>query len=568
MSNIFLETIGLSYRFLGQRDWVLSDINMRIPKASLTLLVGPSGSGKSTLLKVLRGMHGELGGEQRGQIVINREDITELPSSELGSKVAIVFQNPSYQLHLPRVVDEIISAPMYQGLPWGECVSRAEMACTGIIDPALLQRDPNDLSLGEQQKVALAASLAMQAQIVLLDEPFSYLDTQGTKTLIEVIHSLYAEKSMTVIVVTHDIEPLASLADCVLVMQQGRCVMEGHPRDVFYSDLYANVVGAPLYISVSRSLNREHGTSDQPMSWSELLTGHGCGVGLQCNDPSCSTDVIPEAIPVIEFNNVSYNYSNGHPGVTDVSFSVNASEILGIVGNNGSGKTTIARLMVNLIRPAKGHIKFKGVTLLPRMNLSDRVGYVTQNPLDMLFENTIKQECAFGPWALGHPMSDTQISETLDSVGLTSQIDRDPRSLSGGEQRLLTVADALANTPDVLILDEPEFGLDVQCFERLKDIIKQFQKNGKTVVVITHSLLSAAILCNRILLIKGGAVLGIDNTDAIMSDTNLFEKADLIYPPALSLIAHAKQNITNELSTVGLIEAIANALSVEEADND
>ena len=157
-NTLVLENV--SYKYKNSEAWIVRNISFHIGKGELSVLMGPSGSGKSTILKLIRGMYRELGGDFSGKILINGKDTAHISTAKLGSLVGIVFQNPSYQLHQPRVLDEVMSAPMYQGLPWDECIERALTATKGVIDDSLLWSNPAHLSFGQQQRVAIAASIA------------------------------------------------------------------------------------------------------------------------------------------------------------------------------------------------------------------------------------------------------------------------------------------------------------------------------------------------------------------------------------------------------------------------
>ncbi len=167
---------GLCYKYPGNSAWSIKNISLEIPKGSFFAFVGPSGSGKSTLLTLIRGFYQEIGGVLEGEILVGEKNVTQLPISEIGKTIGIVFQNPALQLHQLRVIDEVASAPMYQNIPYDECVKIALNLIDKVLGKEFYYRSPQELSSGQQQRVAIAASMALNAEILLLDEPFSFLD--------------------------------------------------------------------------------------------------------------------------------------------------------------------------------------------------------------------------------------------------------------------------------------------------------------------------------------------------------------------------------------------------------
>lgn len=564
MTTLALEFRDVSYRYPRVDRWVLSDINLKVRKNCFLILAGPTGSGKSTLLKVARGLHKEYGGEFQGKIYIWGEDIGDLRASDLGSRLAIIFQSPAYQLHQPRVIDEIMSAPIYQGLPWQECLERAQQSAEEILDGGFLGRNPIDLSTGEQQKVALAASLAMRAEILLLDEPFSYLDAKAADDFLQVVKAL-KEKGKTIILATHNLEPVASLADRIALIAEGRLVMEGTPRDVLYSSELNHTLGRPLFVEVGYRLLKGGQLAKHVVSWQEVAksvrTDKGVRIG-QVSSPEAAKQ--PKQL-AINISRVSYVYPNGNIGVKDLSLDVERGEILGIVGGNGSGKTTLARLILGLLKPSGGTVRIF-VEELKHMasTIASKVGYVTQDPGDMLFETTVFKECSFGPISLGTQEAHTKVEAVLSGLGLLKYADSDPRSLSAGEQRLLTLADVLVNDPEILILDEPEFGLDPKTWESVLSVIRDLRDEGKTIVFITQNLEATMLLCDRIVLMKEGKLLATGRPMEIYGDRQLLERAGLRYLPFFCVFEFVVGRTEEPVSQRAFADALVSLWPVSE----
>lgn len=562
MTTLALELRRVNYRYPRVDRWALRDINLKVRKNSFLVLAGPTGSGKSTLLKVARGLHKEYGGEFQGNIYVWGEDIGDSRASDLGSKLAIIFQNPAYQLHQPRVIDEIMSAPIYQGLPWQECLERAQQSADEILGGRFLERNPVDLSTGEQQKVALAASLAMKADILLLDEPFAYLDARAADDFLRVVKRLKA-KGKTIILATHHLEPVAHFADEIALIDEGRLVLKGTPKDVLYSSELKDILGRPLFVEVGDRLFREGQLKERPLCWSELAERLRAVEGVGTDRDNSSSMPNRQRQPVLEVCGVSYAYPNGNRGVKDISLAVERGEILGIVGSNGSGKTTLAKLMLGLLKPSNGHVMVFGEKSKGVSDIASKVGYVTQNPSEMLFETTVFRECSFGPISLGKRDPQAKVEAILSKLGLLKYADSDPHSLSGGEQRLLTLADILVNDPEVLILDEPEFGLDPNNFRSIAAVMRGLRDEGKTIILITQNLEATVFLCDRIALMKEGKVLKTARAAEICCDKELLEEAGLRYLPFFFVFEPVAGEIEESVSEQGFVDALVSLWSRE-----
>jgi len=504
-----LELIDINYRFPDSNNWSLSNVNFEIQKGQLAIITGPSGSGKSSILRIIRGLHREINGEISGQILVDGYNCNEIKTNRLGSIIGIVFQNPSYQLHQPRAIDEIISAPLYQGLPYNECLNKAFKAANGLVDDALLSKNPSSLSLGQQQRVAISASLSLDAELLLCDEPFSYLDSNGILELKKVILKLLDE-GKTILIATHDIEPLVKIASKLIIINQGKVVACDKPTDVLLSKKSLLYIGVPLAIQISRIIQETNINDNPPICWEDIAKllnpiKEDFFIKSFINKPRNET--------IISFENVSYSYPEGVQAISKFNLQIQKGQIISLLGPNGSGKSTLVKLILGFLRPQEGTIRVFGKKPTKLRDLAKYIGYVSQNPADIIFETTVYKECAFGPKVLSSKKNLEEIVITeLSKVGLQNFLKRDPRSLSGGEQRLLNIACVLINNPEILILDEPEFGLDVSHITFIENLIRSFAELGRTVIIITHKFELAAFLNSNIILFSKGESVFTGNT--------------------------------------------------------
>ena len=398
---------NLSYKYPDEKDFVLENINLKIKKNSFTCLIGPSGCGKTTLLMLIRGFFQEYGGKISGNIVVKGKDVIKTEFNKLGKDIGIIFQDPQVQLHQLRVIDEVASAPMYQGLPYDECQKRAKELIDKILDPSFYNKSPTELSSGQQQKVALAATLAMDCEVLLLDEPFSFLDTGAFREVLDIILDL-KKQGKTIVIATHGIEQISGIADELILMNNGKLILQGDVKSVLYNPKFDKVLEPPLSIKVGKELKKKN------IDWSELLYNKKFNNKILEKSSDENKDLI------LEVSNVSFNYPETEKGLNKINLDIKKNEILGLIGSNGSGKTTLAKLILGLLKPIKGKIKLHGKEIR-KYNTKERakhIGYVTQDPIDMFFEESLIKEVAFGPKCLGYKNPEEIAKKTLDKLNL------------------------------------------------------------------------------------------------------------------------------------------------------
>ena len=425
---------------------------------------------------------------------------------------------------------------MYQNLPWRECIKRAENSIKLLSLQSLLDKNPTNLSVGEQQKVALAASLSMKANLLLMDEPYSYLDINTRDEFTKIIKKL-KNIGMTIILATHDLDTISGIVDEVILLENGKIKIRGLSEKVLYSEDLSESIGCPFIIDLGRKLYKKKLVKNKPIIWDDLSSQLGdSNKIINKNHPNYGKTKMGS--PIVEISHISYNYPNGNKGIEDISLNIQKGEIFGIVGTNGSGKSTLAKLILGLLKPSSGAIKILGNDISKISRIAKTVGYITQNPSTMLFESTVEKECSFGPEAIGKENVSGIVYAVLKKMGLMNYLERDPHSLSGGEQRLLSIADILVNDPEIIIMDEPEFGLDSLRFGVILNIIKDLNSSGKTIIMITHDLLTATFICDRILLMKKSNSISVTGTKQLIFNQNLLEQGGLKLHPMFSVLEY------------------------------
>ena len=255
--NVVVE--GLTFYYSGAKEPALRDINLSFQRGEVALLIGATGAGKSTLYMCLNGLIPHLvPGRVGGKVIIDGSATSDQTISELAQKVGFVFQSPDVQLFSHTVREELAFGPENLGLPKSEILRRIQHAATTIGITELLEREPAYLSGGQQQSVAIGAIWAMLPEILILDEPTSNLDPQSSRRVLDLIRALNSEHGKTILIAEHKIDAVAHLADSILVMHEGRIVMQGGPRQVFSQTEELHQLGlvAPTAAEVAFQLSK------------------------------------------------------------------------------------------------------------------------------------------------------------------------------------------------------------------------------------------------------------------------------------------------------------------------
>lgn len=470
---------NFSYTYPGRTEPALSGVTLHIQQGEIVLVTGPTGAGKTTLCLAAAGiLHHEYGGGSRGKALLMGRHVAEYADlGEIGVRVGVVFDDPDAQLIFTTVEEEVASGLEGLPLPRENLLERMEEMLEITATSELRDRAPHALSGGQKQRVAIAATLALGTGIVILDEPSSELDEEGTQRLFRILQKLKAE-GKTVLVIEHKLDALFSLADRMVFLERGRITVEGAPEDLLRDDrvrsvLHSDVVDRPVRLTKTRPHER---TANAP--------------------------------PIIVIERLAHAYG-GHEALRGLDLVVYPGEFVAIIGDNGSGKTTLIKHLNGLLRPTSGSVTVRGLDtrVAPINELARHVGLVFQNPDTMLFEETVAEEVQFGPENLAVSNVADRVLRALDEVGLSAQRGTYPRSLSRGERQRLAVACIVAMEPEVIVLDEPTTGLDVPESRRIMELASRLRDEGKTIVMVTHNMRIVEDYADRIVLLEHGELV-------------------------------------------------------------
>ncbi|MEN6343359.1 MAG: energy-coupling factor transporter ATPase [Methanospirillum sp.] len=469
-----IELEQYSYAYPSRTENALENVSLRVKRGEIVLVTGPTGAGKTTLCLAASGvLHHDYGGASSGRIALMGRDVAEYDGlAEIGRHVGVVFDDPDAQLIFTTVEEEIASGLEGLPLPREELLARMEriLELTGTAD--LRDRAPHTLSGGQKQRVAIAATLALGTGILILDEPTSELDEEGTQRLFRILQQLKAEGT-TVLIVEHKLDALFALADRMIFLEGGRILAEGAPEELLRDERVRAVLHAGPPAMALHSGGRHRIPTSAP--------------------------------PIIRIDGLVHAY-NGVAALRGLDLAIRPGEFVAVIGDNGSGKTTLIKHLVGLLKPTGGSVTVKGTDTRNAAihELARSVGLVFQNPDTMLFEETVEREIAFGPSNLGYPDVADRVMRALDEVGLAAQRHTYPRSLSRGERQRLAIACVIATAPDVIVLDEPTTGLDAVESARVMALASRLREEGKTIVMVTHNMRIVEDFADRVVLLDHG----------------------------------------------------------------
>ncbi len=575
MAGIEIEDLHFTYP--SRNTSTLCGIEAEVNPAAFILLTGPTGCGKSTLLRTINGLipHAS-GGKLSGSVRVNGTTVAEQPIAVTCQQVGLLFQNPEEQLFCIIVEDEIAFGLENLGLPSHEIRRRIDSALMQVGLAGFRNRQIASLSSGQKQRVALACVCAMQPQILLLDEPTSYLDPQATHDILEIIRDLNRQLGITVIVAGHQVNEIAPLSDRVWLMDNGKLVSD-LPIDRAFADLkpYTRLgVQVPELAEVAE----QFGYSERPLTLDHALRvfsnpiqdsnqlqlpQHETSNGLSSSDASSSEDESPDvtsaqANPVnpddvlAETQRVAFRYPQTSVDVLkDISFQVKRGEIVAIMGANGSGKTTLLLHLIALLRPSGGQVIIDGQDTRrckPR-HLAGQVGIVFQNPDLLLQAATVAEEIAFGPknFKLSRAEVEERLGEILPMFDLQTLKTEAPYALSRGQRQRTAVAASFSLYPDLLLLDEPTTGQDYYHLQQLMQMLDStVTAQNKTVIFCTHDVHLTLKYATRVLLLHRGELIFDGSPDAAFADPERLEHASLV--PPLTMQLRRSQNDTSPSS--------------------
>ena len=533
---ILFDNFGFQYR--AQAEPTLFDINLAVYPGEKVLIAGPSGSGKSTLAHCINGLIPfSSSGAATGRCLVGGRDTKEQSVFELSKTIGTVLQDTDGQFVGLTAGEDIAFSLENNNVPQAEMFPRVRGAAelTGI--EGALEASPFELSGGQKQRVSMAGVIVEDVQVLLFDEPLANLDPATGKQAIALIDRIMEETGTTVIIIEHRIEDvLYRKVDRVVLMRDGRIISDGPPGDLLRGGLLRKTgIREPLYITALKYAGVELSPAHKCESMETLELSETdreavrrwfAGAGRP-RAPSCEAELL-------RVEGLSFTYPEGRrPALSDVSFSISAGEITAIVGTNGAGKSTLAKLICGFEKPSSGAIFLHGKELGGGYDSiakrAEHIGYVMQNPNQMICKPMIFDEVALALVNRGLPEKEIteQVEAALEICGLYPFRKWPVSALSYGQKKRVTIASVLVSSPEIIIMDEPTAGQDYRHYTDIMEFLLTLNKQGVTVLLITHDMHLMLEYAPRTLVFSAGKMLADIPSADLLCDMELTAAASL-----------------------------------------
>ena len=517
-----------TFQYDAQAEATLKDISFDIVKGEKVLILGPSGSGKSTLAQCLNGIIPNIHkGQAQGQVRIAGQNIFKQSIYDKSQLVSTVLQDPDGQFIGLTVAEDLAFALENDCADQSEMKDKVALWAERLDLTSLLNYRPQDLSGGQKQRVSLAGVLIDESPILLFDEPLANLDPKSGQETIDLIDKIHKEVGATTIIIEHRLEDvLYRPVDRILLVNDGTLLFNGSPDELLSSTLLLeNGIREPLYVTVLRQLGFD--TRDA-QNLSQLDALDLSDLVLPDRVLKDKRDSSSESILKVE--GLSVSYGDNPAIIDDMSFSLKKGERLAIVGKNGAGKSTLAKALCGFV-PSQGKLTYKGQDISQDSitERSERIGFVLQNPNQMISQTMIFDEVALGLRLRGIEETEVEerVHEVLKTCGLYSFRKWPISALSFGQKKRVTIASILVLKPEIIILDEPTAGQDYKTYTDIMNFLDSLQKQGHTIVMITHDMQLMLEYSDRCLVVVEGKVIADDKPVTILNQKDLLESANL-----------------------------------------
>ena len=530
---IHIENLCVTYP--RQDTPALRNTNIHIDKNEFVLICGPSGCGKSSLMLCLNGiMHHATNATIEGSVNLNGTDISQYLLQNICRVAGSVFQNPAAQLCTSVVETEVAFGLENLNLPRPIMKKRIDSALelTGLMGMHL--HKVHELSGGQQQRLAIACALALEPQVLLLDEPTSQLDPMGAQDILEIISRLKAAGELTVIVIEHRLEVPLQLADRVLIMDKGRIIHDTTPCEVLKDSKMLRKLG--LHSPSLPALFEKLGRKERP-----VLAENAPSVKVVRRKKDNVIPLHPQKMLSVDALQFTWPKNNA-PVLRNISFDIFKGDRIALMGANGAGKSTLLHLISGILKPDKGEIHWESGT-------RPIIGMVSQNPDVMLFSDTVEKELAFAPLQRGERCEalEPRIENVLSRFSLSALRHRAPFTLSRGERQRTAVGSVMTLDAPLVLLDEPTTGQDR---ERIEKMMGAIGSDSNAIVFSTHDVEMASHFANRIILLCGAYIT------AMGTPAEVLEQVDVLKHGGICLTQLQQFSVANGLGVFHIDEMV------------
>lgn len=540
---IYCEQFGFQYD--SQKEPTLKNIHLSIEQGETVLILGPSGSGKSTLGHLINGLApNAYKGTVTGRMEVAGHPIGQTDIFTLSNEVGTVLQDTDGQFLGLTVAEDIAFALENLAVDGTTMHQKVQYWAEKVRLNQLLAHRPQDLSGGQKQRVSMAGVMIGETPILLFDEPLANLDPKTGKEAMELIEELKNELSATVVIIEHRLEDvLHCKVDRIIVMQEGQIISDSTPQKLLTSDTLAQMgIREPLYISAMRYAGLDLANFHPIDSLANLDLAIQKEKFQNWQKAQSQKILSQQTNPLLELDHISCGYDQKLI-LKNLSMSIHQGEMVAIVGENGAGKSTLIKLICGFIPLQNGRMQFKGNDLTKDSikERADKIGYVMQNPNQMISQNIVFDEIALGLKLRGVDQETIQqkVHEVLKICGLFPFRNWPIQALSYGQKKRVTIASMLALEPEILILDEPTAGQDLAHYTQMMDFLEQLNRQGVTIILVTHDMHLMLEYTTRSLVMVDGQVIADLTPAQLLTNQKLIDQASLketsLYTLALKL---------------------------------
>lgn len=549
MSAVTLRDVSFTYP--GAAAPTLRHVDLDVPEGDFLAIMGANGCGKSTLCKTMNGLIPQfIVGDLSGSITVCGVDAARSHIGDLAQRIGYVYQDFENQLVRPTVIDEASFACLnYAFDDYLERGMRALELC-GLADRA--DSYIWQLSGGQKHLLALAGAIALEPDVIVLDEPVAQLDPYHARQTYEVLRDLNEHHGKTIIVIEHHTDFIADYCTSAALMHDGAISwnLPAHEALQRIEDLEASDVHPPQIALAGRALKKVgalHAAAPLPTTVEEGFAAFSTIPFMPSPRSEHKADEPSRPMrdrPIVEFRDVSVSYRSvkgePHRVFDGLDLTIRHGEKVALVGSNGAGKSTLLKLMCGLIKPQSGEILLDGTSTrgMGPDELSEQLSLVYQNPEQMFIKDSIRADIEFAMRARGVKDAAERTDELLERFRLSELADRDGRLMSGGQMRRASLAIGIALDPPVLLLDEPTANLDIGTRQEIIKLVADLRGVTDTVVIATHDMQLVCQFADRIIVLCQGEIIGDGTPDEIFMDAGIVERSG-IRPPEIFAMGQA-----------------------------
>ncbi|MBU7447510.1 MULTISPECIES: ABC transporter ATP-binding protein [Lactiplantibacillus] len=535
MSAPIISFKDFSFQYNSQTEPTLRHVNLEIYLGEKVLIAGPSGSGKSTLGRCLNGLIPQsYTGTISGQATVAGQDITQSSIFALSQHVGTVLQDPDSQFVGLTVVEDMAFSLENDQQSQSEMRTATNQWADTLALQDLLTHRPQELSGGQKQRVAMAGVLIDNSKILLFDEPLASLDPASGKASMALIDQLTHTQELTVVIIEHRIEDvLQQPIDRLIIMQDGAIVANDRPETILRQSLMTQLgLREPLYLSALKLAGVDlttcqHLDNLQALQVPNLKpTLQAWTAGVQLNPP------VVHDQPLLTIDHLSFGYEPTKPIINDVSVTLHRGEMISLVGQNGTGKSTLSNLITGFLTPQAGKMVFNGRSLADQSvkERADQIGYILQDPNQMISKTMIYDEVATGLQLRGVPDDEVErrVLAVLKVCGLYEFRHWPISALSFGQKKRVTIAAILVLEPAMLILDEPTAGQDLKHYTEMMTFLTTINRDQQmTIMLITHDMHLMLEYTDRTIVLGHGKILMDAQPADVLTNTTIIQQASL-----------------------------------------